>query len=262
VLIVLFNSEPTPWDVRFRIFGFPVRVHPLCWLGLIVLGQSTLERGFQYLLIWVACGFGSILWHELGHAFMMRRFGSPASIVIHLFGGYARPEYTPTKALQRFVIAAAGPAAGLLVALAIGLLRYVVDFETLNPYLAFTLGILFFINLVWSILNLLPIWSMDGGRMLRESLVLRGHRFADMRTHQVSIALAALLVAVGLLFASSSRSVKLELIQAVPHWILYFIPSPLMCIFLGMMAFQNYQMLQYVSRPRIHQSDDRVPWER
>jgi stage IV sporulation protein FB len=129
----VFLAEPprTSWDLSFQVFRFPVRVHPLFWLGGLLIGfgvTSEGERGIQ-LVIWFVALFLSILVHELGHALMIRRFGREAHIVLHAMGGLAiegRPQssgfgspwsfdsYTGYQPRQRtpqeqILISAAGP---------------------------------------------------------------------------------------------------------------------------------------------------------
>jgi stage IV sporulation protein FB len=128
----VFIAEPprTPWDLNFQVFGFPVRVHPLFWLGGLIIGFGTTnerERGIQ-LVIWFFALFLSILVHEVGHALMIRRFGRDAYIVLHMMGGLAiegRPQgsfsspwsfdsytsYQPRQRLpqEQILISAAGP---------------------------------------------------------------------------------------------------------------------------------------------------------
>src|SRR5262245_37099251 len=62
------GPEPLPYDLRWRMFGIPVRVHWTFWLFTAILGFNIVEFGFVYLLVWMACAFVSILVHELGHA--------------------------------------------------------------------------------------------------------------------------------------------------------------------------------------------------
>ena len=46
-----------------------------------------LDLGFEFVLVWIACSFVSILVHELGHGFALKAFGQPSVIVLHGFGG-------------------------------------------------------------------------------------------------------------------------------------------------------------------------------
>ena len=67
--IACWVCPPTPYDLRFRFLGVPVRIHPvvLARHGAPGLARATTCRG---LLIWVACVFVSILVHEYGHGLM------------------------------------------------------------------------------------------------------------------------------------------------------------------------------------------------
>ena len=52
---MLVEPERTRYDWTFRLFRFPVRVHPLFWLGAALLGASILDQrnGLLYLLLWI-----------------------------------------------------------------------------------------------------------------------------------------------------------------------------------------------------------------
>ena len=79
---MLAEPNRTPYDLNFRLFGFPVRIHPLFWLGAVLLGGWTFDLGLEYAAIWVAVVFVSILVHELGHAIAFRTFGVDSHIVL------------------------------------------------------------------------------------------------------------------------------------------------------------------------------------
>src|SRR5215471_17040999 len=86
-------AEParTPYDLNFRLFGFPVRIHPLFWLGTVLLGSNLLhqDNGLLFLAIWIVVVFVSILVHEFGHGLAYRRYGSHAHVILWMFGGLA-----------------------------------------------------------------------------------------------------------------------------------------------------------------------------
>ena len=91
---MLADPGPTPFDLRFRLFGTDVRVHPFFWLITILFGWSWLlevlpGNGLIEVALWVACAFFSILLHEFGHVWMGRAFGSHGHIVLHGMGGLA-----------------------------------------------------------------------------------------------------------------------------------------------------------------------------
>jgi stage IV sporulation protein FB len=81
---------PTRFDLRFSVAGIPVRVHPLFWLIAILFGSSS--GNIVSILSWVVAIFVSILIHELGHAFAMRRYGQGSQIILHFAGGLTVPE--------------------------------------------------------------------------------------------------------------------------------------------------------------------------
>ena len=95
---MLFEPERTQFDLNWRMFGIPVRVHPWFWLMGVILGWSAVERGVQYLVLWIVCVFVSILVHEFGHVFMGLVFGSRGHIVLYSFGGLAVGQGAPVAA--------------------------------------------------------------------------------------------------------------------------------------------------------------------
>jgi hypothetical protein len=94
------------------MFGIPIRVHPMFWLMSVILGYSTIQDGFEYLIIWVACVFVSILIHELGHVIMGRFFGADGHIVLYSFGGLAIGSNSLSSRGQRIAVSFAGRGSG------------------------------------------------------------------------------------------------------------------------------------------------------
>src|SRR5262249_50079467 len=113
--LMLGMPEPTPYDVRFRFLGIPVRVHPLFWLATAVLGGSGGNETLGPILIWVGCVFVSILVHEYGHGLTARLFRCSPSIVLYGMGGLCYSESERQTPLQRVAVLLAGPGAGLLL---------------------------------------------------------------------------------------------------------------------------------------------------
>lgn len=149
-----------------RPFGFPVQIHAsaLVLLLLLVLGGDGRSSGIVSGVWLTAVVLLSVLVHELGHAFVARRFGlGPVSIVLHGFGGLARFSRRPTHS-QGVIVGLAGPVAGLLLGfLALAVLRLldwrsVVALEILDRLVA--------VNVFWSLFNLLPMFPLDGGQVL------------------------------------------------------------------------------------------------
>src|SRR4051794_31136452 len=158
--VIPIDTKPGPFDLRFRLFGTPVRVKVSFWIFMALFGYPTLQEGLGYLFVWIFCGFVSVLCHEMGHIVAGRSFGWPGTVILYAFGGGAVGEYGRAERWQRVVIAASGPGAGfaLYVALYFGL-------PPLNAYLLPRLPIeaqglvsaamfdLLFMNLFWNLLN-------------------------------------------------------------------------------------------------------------
>lgn len=161
--------------IRFRLFGFPVAVHWMFWVIAALLAGvadgANSPEGLQVVLVKVAVIFVSVLWHEMGHALVMRRFGERPSILLYGLGGLAMGSGWRTRS-QQIWISLAGPLAGLLLAAAVWMLLRVVVVKTL--LVAVAVITLLWVNVVWSLVNLLPIIPLDGGRIAEAALAKRG----------------------------------------------------------------------------------------
>ena len=168
----MFAEPPrTPYDLNFRLLGFPVRVHPFFWLGSALLGANALNSGIQYLLIWIAVVFVSILVHELGHALAFRRFGSDSRIILWMFGGLAVP-YSSVGRRWKQIVVSPGGAACRFHSLRVGLWLdklFALGFARQRASRSFiSTAPCSHVNLIWGIFNLLPVIPLDGGQVSRE----------------------------------------------------------------------------------------------
>jgi Zn-dependent protease len=203
--MILAEPQPTPADLRFTLGEIPVRVSVWFWPATALFGLSLCQafaRGdqralLQYLAIWIAVVFVSILTHEMGHALAYRAFGQRASVVLYHFGGLAIP--TPwgrrghLRPWQRLVVSAAGPLAQLALAGGVVcLLRargHVIPWPLDALHAAFGSGgdrgfansfaaalavFLLSVNILWPVLNLAPVPPLDGGQIVREGLASLG----------------------------------------------------------------------------------------
>src|SRR5262249_19430237 len=129
---MLHEPDQTQFDLRFQLFGIPVRVHPFFWLVGVILGFRALRdnpgpTGFFYLGLWLAVMFVSILVHELGHVFAGQAFGSNGHIVLYSFGGLAIGSADASERWQRIFVMFAGPLAGFLLLAVVVPLAWWVD---------------------------------------------------------------------------------------------------------------------------------------
>ncbi len=199
---MLGNSQPTEFDLRFSIFGIPVRVSPMFWLGSVVLGWGAMELGPPFLLMWVVVCFVSILVHEMGHALVARWLGCHhVEASLQLMGGLAtfQPgrDFTQGKSI---LVSLAGPGAGFILyflmqyVIAGPLLRYSVGNldPNLTKLIAFGVIQWLYLNLWWGLVNLLPVLPLDGGQVCR-SVCLSASPFRGENTaRSISIAVAGL----------------------------------------------------------------------
>lgn len=142
------------WQIG-RFGGAPLRIHWTMPLGAFLFGGAR----------WAPVFWGSflviVLWHELGHAFMVRRYGhNVASVDVTGIGGLCRWSGAATP-YERAVIAWGGVAAqGLLLVVALGL-RLV-----LGPPTTLLVAELESAFVQWNasliLLNLLPVPPFDG----------------------------------------------------------------------------------------------------
>ena len=168
-------------SVRFaKIFGISVGVN-YTWFIVFALVTLTLATGYFPARYpgWGAAGylaagvltsllfFASVVFHELAHSVVAMAWGIPVkSITLFIFGGVANIEREPDRPLAEFLIAVAGPASSLLLALGFGAVWLAGDVAGLS--LVAGLGFyLATINLSLAVFNMIPGFPLDGGRVFR-----------------------------------------------------------------------------------------------
>lgn len=110
--------------------------------------------------------FTSVVAHELAHSFVSQAQGVPVrDITLFIFGGAARISQEPKSARHEFLMALAGPAASLVIAVFFGLVWLVSG--SFSPLLHALAGWLAWINLALGLFNLIPGFPLDGGRVFR-----------------------------------------------------------------------------------------------
>jgi len=250
----VFLAEPqqTRFDLHFSLLGIPVRVSPFFWVAALVLGFNLTGGEPLRIVMWIVAVFVSLMVHEFGHALAFRACGISARVVLYHFGGLAIPEGTSwwvgagrMAPRQQIFISAAGPLAQLsLAAIILAAVRasgYVVPglfaflpYEALwgsPPYAPLPNDILndllFYLALpsvFWALLNLIPVYPLDGGQISREVCVLLDPNRGIRNSLMLSIVAGALAAAWGLMGG-----------------------QPFMGIMFGMLAFSSYQLLQAYS---------------
>lgn len=167
--------------IRFNLFGIPVTVHWMFWiLAAFVSGALHAMGRDAWALVLAKMGvvLVSILVHELGHASMQRKFGGRPSIQLHGFGGHS---YAPGRFTrnENLVLVAMGPIFSLLLAFLgwvlwkschPGMDGSLLGALSMPVFLAQVAGFIVLINLFWTILNLLPIYPLDGAQLLEHAM--------------------------------------------------------------------------------------------
>lgn len=268
---------PTQFDLNFRLLGIPVRVSPWFWLISAMLGPKEPDEMF----LWVPCVFLSILVHEMGHGLAARSFGYRAEIALYGMGGVCASESERQSFGQRLAVLFGGPGAqfvllGVLMAVAVpwlgiswrGDLSLAKGLFGLAPSsIGDILGMmevqsalavrgtrqveiyyyLFQINLLWPLLNLLPIFPLDGGQITHTIWSRLDPRHGARRTHILSMVTAGIMAAYALSRMSQSQDGN----------------GLFTVVFFGSFAFLNYQLLQaYHQQYSQRGYDDQDWWKR
>jgi Zn-dependent protease/CBS domain-containing protein len=170
------------WSIPIgNVGGTILRVHVtffllLLWIAITYYVQGGTQaaiHGVTFLVLVFAC----VVLHEFGHVLAARRYGvQTPDITLLPIGGVARLSRIPENPGQELVIALAGPAVNVVIAV----LLYVVlgALPTLAGAELEKSGIdmlerLASVNLFLFLFNLIPAFPMDGGRVLRALLAYR-----------------------------------------------------------------------------------------
>ncbi len=196
-------SQPDSGLIRFlralsasfrlgRFFGIDVRVY---WITLVIMplicisgfwglpfGQvvamTLIVTGFLYVIIYT---------HEMSHIIAGWRFKMRTPLItLSPLGGVAHMSTPPPNPRAEMIVSAAGPAVHLIWLAVVAPLHfwvfpsdsmwaYVGAGEWELSYVHYTLAFLFEANLYLMIFNLLPLFPMDGGRVLRSFLAGKMH---------------------------------------------------------------------------------------
>ncbi|MDZ7262312.1 MAG: site-2 protease family protein [candidate division KSB1 bacterium] len=110
--------------------------------------------------------FVSVLAHEMAHSLVAQAKGVPVrSITLFIFGGAAQISQEPKEASNEFLMALAGPATSIFLAIFFAILWFFS--RTVNQPLASLASWLARVNLLLAMFNLIPGFPLDGGRVLR-----------------------------------------------------------------------------------------------
>jgi len=178
----------------FNFYGIPVNFNLMFLILLFFIEPIT-----------VVCLFISILIHELAHAFIaLQKNYFVSEVKIDVLYGFASMDISNIPERDSWKIALAGPISNLILSVIAVLIGSFYDFEFLSQ--------LFVINILLFMFNILPIYPMDGGRILRDILFMKmsSRKLAKKISSIVSLIFSSLLLIwniidfslIGLVFSS------------------------------------------------------------
>lgn len=139
--------------------GIRVKIHPL--FGLVAIAGALTGQFLELITL-----FTIVIIHELGHIFAALAVGwRVVSMELLPFGGVAKvDEWGSTKAKDEVLVALAGPFMnGIMILFGFLMLKLGLWTQAWGDF--FISG-----NLVIACFNLLPIWPLDGGKVLQALL--------------------------------------------------------------------------------------------
>ena len=135
--------------------------------------------------------FFCVLLHEYGHALTAKKIGvKTRDIILTPIGGMARLEKLPEKPIHEFIVAIAGPAVNIVIAIFLGLFIFFFLSPSLWIHTSHIenlfngrnfLKLIFWMNILLCGFNLIPAFPMDGGRILRSLLSMRYGKLRSTR---------------------------------------------------------------------------------
>ncbi len=131
-------------------------IHPLFILTVIV---AIVFTATDFLLALIS----AVILHELGHAMMAKHYGAVVSrITLTPFGGALKIQTRILTSQQKCVIYLTGPVVSLLFSLLFGVMVWL--FPVIFGYLEYLVAA----NFLVGVINLLPIYPLDGGKILAQ----------------------------------------------------------------------------------------------
>ena len=266
---MLGEPSRSDYDLQFRLFGLPVRIHPLFWVISLFLGmQGSIEDMSLWLLLlgcWVAAVFVSILVHELGHALPLAYYyGARTWIILYGMGGLACHEPYYRKRVPgtwgTIAYTAAGPFAGFALAGVLVSVLLLCRIEVVLKWISFgdlifipyvlvdrvgffqsvaflpryvmiafyvLIDNILYISIFWGLLNLLPLYPLDGGHIAREFFLMLDRRRGIVNSLWLSVFTGG-----GIAVLALMQWINNDM-QGIP-----FIP-----LLFGYLAMQSYQMV-------------------
>lgn len=168
----------------FNFLGSPVNLD-IFFLFIFLIFPITISLSI----------FVSVLIHEMAHAFITNKKGYHVyGININLFGGYAAVD-TNIHERDSIPIIAAGPISNLLLYVTSFIISLFISNQFITDFML--------VNLFLLVFNILPIYPMDGGRIVRDFLVWKSRKMNITRRKAIEISSKISIISSVLLFIFS-----------------------------------------------------------
>lgn len=153
--------------LKFQIGSIPVTIH---WSFFLLVLIGALGGDLLYALVWALAVSVTLIVHEMAHALMAKYYGQLPAVTLYAMGGLTSfgSLFRMTNQ-QNILMTAAGPFAGFtLAALLYGFAYFArLSGVMITGFAASLLSMLIYINLVWGVINLVPMLPLDGGQIMR-----------------------------------------------------------------------------------------------
>lgn len=227
---MLFGMGQGPRYKLVTLSRIPIYAEPSFFILMVIIllaYASGGAAGALWALVFLMVAIPSLVLHELGHAVAVRRLGyGQSEIILHGLGGVTRWSGRASRR-DRIIIALAGPAVNFVLG-GIGFLLLTILGRPNELFSSALLWSLTWVNLGWALFNLLPIWPMDGGHVMRYALASPSRP----PTQSTKLSLTISMVTAGLV-----------VILAFTWGWLY------VAILLGFILFANYQEYRRLQGP-------------
>jgi len=176
--------------MNFRFLNVPVYINPTFWIFLVFFTDLLTDPSMRGIIVGVVVLL-SLLVHEYGHALTAMYFGATPSITLEAFGGRADYMNARMGFKEQFLITLNGP---LFESLLIFLSYYLLQTHVFagQPYVEYFLHVIMRLNILWCLLNLIPVAPLDGGMLLRYVLESKFGENGVKVSHLVSLACVAM----------------------------------------------------------------------
>lgn len=196
-----------------KIAGIRVQIHWTFWLlflfiGFLVFSQEGTFTDLLWHSLFIIGLFICVVLHEFGHALTAKKYGiNTRSITLLPIGGLASLKKIPENPKQELLVAVAGPAVNVVIAVILAIFVPVESFtgmeaEALEQELAMIDANNFFfymltVNIALVLFNIIPAFPMDGGRIFRALLSMKMGR---IKATQIASSLGKILAIVFFLY--------------------------------------------------------------